>query len=82
MKPIRSCGWRNGLRRRAAKSRGWHCLSLVAQPRTGAPALSFAQERLWFLEQLESLGATYHEAMAFRLEGAADVGALERASVS
>ena len=51
---------------------------LSAQPRERALPLSFAQERLWFLEQLYSLGASYHEATVFRLEGNLNVVALER----
>ncbi|MBV8202815.1 MAG: amino acid adenylation domain-containing protein, partial [Acidobacteria bacterium] len=39
-------------------------------------ALSFAQERLWFIEQLEPGGATYSEPRALRLAGRLDVAAL------
>jgi amino acid adenylation domain-containing protein len=55
--------------------------SLSAQPRESALPLSFAQERLWFLEQLYSLGSSYHEAVVFRLEGEMDVAAFERSFV-
>ncbi|WP_316186189.1 non-ribosomal peptide synthase/polyketide synthase [Bradyrhizobium sp. SZCCHNR31011] len=41
--------------------------------------LSFAQERLWFLEQLGSAGSSYHVAVALRLEGELDANALEQA---
>ncbi len=44
-----------------------------------APVLSFAQERLWFLSQLEPDDASYNIPLSLRLEGALDVGALERA---
>ena len=37
--------------------------------RTGAIPLSFAQQRLWFLEQLGNLGGTYHIPMRLRLRG-------------
>ncbi|HZH14313.1 MAG TPA: condensation domain-containing protein, partial [Archangium sp.] len=47
--------------------------------RTGELPLSFAQQRLWFLEQLEPGLPTYHIPLAMRLEGALDVSALERA---
>ncbi|MBZ5521038.1 MAG: amino acid adenylation domain-containing protein, partial [Acidobacteriia bacterium] len=40
--------------------------------------LSFAQERLWFLEQLESLHGAYNEALGLRLQGKLELGALER----
>jgi hypothetical protein len=48
--------------------------------RPGARApLSCTQQRLWFLEQLEPGNAAYHLHAAFRLGGALDAGALERA---
>ncbi len=40
--------------------------------------LSFAQQRLWFLDQLESKSATYNLAAAVRLEGQLDPQTLER----
>ena len=47
--------------------------------RTGALPLSFAQERLWFLDRLEPGSATYNMPTARRLGGALDEAALERA---
>jgi amino acid adenylation domain-containing protein len=47
--------------------------------RTGNVPLSFAQQRLWFLEQLGSLGSTYHIPMRMRLRGGLDGDALRRA---
>ena len=41
--------------------------------------LSFAQERLWFLDQLVKNNSFYNIPLAARLEGALDLGALERA---
>ena len=52
--------------------------ALVAEPRMGTLPMSFAQERLWFLEQLEELGGAYHLPVRFRLEGELDLTALER----
>jgi amino acid adenylation domain-containing protein len=46
--------------------------------RTGKIPLSFAQQRLWFLEQLGNLGSTYHVPMCLRLRGDLDRGALVR----
>ncbi|HWM92617.1 MAG TPA: amino acid adenylation domain-containing protein [Thermoanaerobaculia bacterium] len=53
-------------------------LSPSPRQRTVFP-LSFAQERLWFLERLESGTAVYHMAGGTRLMGPLDVAALGRA---
>jgi amino acid adenylation domain-containing protein len=52
---------------------------LVPTERTGALPLSFAQERLWFIDRLEAGSATYNILAARRLDGALDQAALERA---
>ncbi|HJP73673.1 MAG TPA: condensation domain-containing protein [Pseudonocardiaceae bacterium] len=44
-----------------------------------AAPLSFAQERLWFLNQVEGLSAAYNSPEVFRLSGPLDAGALESA---
>jgi amino acid adenylation domain-containing protein len=46
--------------------------------RGGALPLSFAQERLWFLDRLGAGGAAYHIPAAVRLRGPLDAIALER----
>ncbi|WKB55711.1 non-ribosomal peptide synthetase [Eleftheria terrae] len=45
----------------------------------GPVALSFAQQRLWFLSQMEGASRAYHLPLALRLEGELDRGALRRA---
>ncbi|HEU0055422.1 MAG TPA: amino acid adenylation domain-containing protein, partial [Longimicrobium sp.] len=47
--------------------------------REGRLPLSFAQQRLWFLEQLGDLGSTYHMRTRLRLRGELDHDALVRA---
>ncbi|HEU0078050.1 MAG TPA: condensation domain-containing protein, partial [Longimicrobiaceae bacterium] len=49
----------------------------ISRPRT--EPVSFAQERLWFLDRLHPGSAFYNLAYAFRLHGALDGPALERA---
>ncbi|WP_331023625.1 amino acid adenylation domain-containing protein [Longimicrobium sp.] len=51
---------------------------VVPTERTQVPPLSFAQQRLWFLEQMGNLGSTYHIPMRLRLRGDLDRGALAR----
>ncbi|SEN18920.1 non-ribosomal peptide synthase domain TIGR01720/amino acid adenylation domain-containing protein [Stigmatella aurantiaca] len=66
----------------SAASAGTRRLSevpLVAHPRSGPAPLSFAQQRLWFLDRLSPGSATYNIQVAVRMEGPLDAEALERA---
>ena len=51
---------------------------IEAVPRDGDLPLSFAQQRLWFLHQLEPDNPAYNMFGALRLNGRLDAGALER----
>jgi non-ribosomal peptide synthetase component F len=51
---------------------------LVPSDRTQALPLSFAQQRLWFLDQLERNNAFYNIPAAVRLSGPLNIAALER----
>ncbi len=54
---------------------------IVALPRQAAPPLSFAQERLWFVDHLEPGDPAYNVPLAVRIEGALQAGSLARAFV-
>ncbi|MDT3777027.1 amino acid adenylation domain-containing protein [Nitrospira sp. MA-1] len=51
--------------------------SIVPVPRTGPLPLSFAQQRLWFLAQLESDSWFYNLSFGIRVTGPLDAGALQ-----
>jgi acyl carrier protein len=51
---------------------------LVRASREGRLPVSFAQQRLWFIDQLEPGNPFYNIPVAVRLSGVLDVGALER----
>jgi amino acid adenylation domain-containing protein len=46
--------------------------------RDGQLALSYAQKRLWFIQQLDPSDTSYHVSGALLLEGALDIGTLEQ----
>ena len=62
----------------ARAKRGLQTPPILPVSRGGTLPLSFAQERLWFLAQLEPDSSAYHIPAAFRLTGALNVTALEQ----
>jgi amino acid adenylation domain-containing protein len=51
---------------------------IVARDRSKPAQLSFAQQRMWLLDQLQPGTALYNNAAAFRVQGALDADALAR----
>ena len=66
------------LRRRLA-GRAERSATITPAPRTGPLPLSFAQQRLWFLDQFQSDPTEYNSALALRFTGDLDVAALTTA---
>ncbi|GAX45463.1 amino acid adenylation domain-containing protein [Tolypothrix sp. NIES-4075] len=67
----------------------WQAIASILEVQNQAPALvsvarnehlplSFSQERLWFLYQLQQDSSTYNVSFAFRLQGSLNIWALER----
>jgi amino acid adenylation domain-containing protein len=68
-----------GLARLVGAVRGAAEPALTPVPRTADLPLSFAQERLWFLDQLTPGAAAYNLSQALALDGSLDVAALAAA---
>ncbi|WP_044274500.1 non-ribosomal peptide synthase/polyketide synthase [Pseudomonas fluorescens] len=62
---------------RALGEEGVTAPALIKADRTQPLPLSYAQERQWFLWQLDPAGAAYHIPSALRLQGALDLTALQ-----
>ncbi|HEX8694770.1 MAG TPA: non-ribosomal peptide synthase/polyketide synthase, partial [Longimicrobium sp.] len=63
----------------ALRGTGEEAPPIVPAGRDGDLPLSFAQQRLWFIDRLEPGSAAYNLPVALRLRGELDAGALERA---
>ncbi|MCF2856182.1 amino acid adenylation domain-containing protein [Pseudoalteromonas sp. SMS1] len=55
------------------------CNQIQCQPRTEPLPLSFAQQRLWFIDQLEGASPQYNMSSALKIKGALDVAAMRAA---
>src|SRR6266542_3688649 len=66
------------LKRKKISSQKANSPLLVSAPRDRNLPLSYAQQRLWFIDQLEPGNAVYNCPGAVRLEGRLDIEALER----
>jgi amino acid adenylation domain-containing protein len=64
--------------RRLREAEGVETPPILRAHRGGALPLSFSQQRLWFLDQLEPGSPFYNSPVAVRLSGELNVGALER----
>ncbi|MFJ8864535.1 amino acid adenylation domain-containing protein [Streptomyces sp. NPDC102473] len=53
--------------------------AMTARERPAGIPVSYAQQRLWFLDRLEGPGATYNLPVAYRVSGPVDADALEQA---
>ncbi|MGZ3457554.1 MAG: amino acid adenylation domain-containing protein, partial [Archangium sp.] len=62
----------------ARARQGVRAAPLCPSDRNGPLPLSFAQQRLWFLDQLEPGGHAYNIPVALHMRGALDVRALQR----
>src|SRR3712207_6760772 len=51
----------------------------VPAERDELPLLSFAQQRMWFIDQIDPASSTYNVPIALRLTGEVDPAHLERA---
>mgnify|MGYP000963431175 CR=1 FL=1 len=67
------------MQRLKQKGDGAQTPALTRRPNPDEYPLSFAQQRLWFLDQLEPGSPFYNIAAALRLSGPLDVAALQRA---
>src|SRR5688572_3256582 len=62
------------------KGEGWRdVVRIPKEPRDGELELSFAQQRLWFLDQLYGGSSEYNISLAHRVSGPLDRDALQRA---
>jgi amino acid adenylation domain-containing protein len=64
------------LKKKSARARGE--ATIRRRPNQESSPLSFAQQRLWFMNQLEPASPIYNESRAIRLRGSLDVESLQK----
>src|SRR3979409_1189419 len=67
------------LRRKIGAVEGLQAAPIARGPNGWPMRLSFAQERLWFLDRLGQVGPAYNISLALRLRGPLDSGVLSAA---
>src|SRR5205807_7283097 len=63
---------------RGKRSPAVEAVTITRRPQPGVAPLSFAQQRLWFVEQLAPGNPAYNIASALRLRGRLNIPVLER----
>ncbi|WP_131816270.1 non-ribosomal peptide synthetase, partial [Mycolicibacterium porcinum] len=63
----------------SAHAQTWAGAALTVRERPAVLPLSYAQQRLWFLDQLQGPSPVYNMPTAYRMNGALDIEALEAA---
>jgi hypothetical protein len=82
MTSVALSGQRQALLQKLLRDEGFRASDMdqiLPREQRGPAPLSFAQQRLWFLQQLEPESYLYNIPVALRIEGALNVAALEDA---
>src|SRR5579864_786529 len=81
MTSVAHSGRRQALLQKLLRQEGFRASDadqLAPREQPGPAPLSFAQQRLWFLQQLEPESYVYNIPVTLRIEGPLDIAALER----
>src|SRR5437588_8147409 len=82
MTSVALSGQRQALLQKLLRAEGFRASytdQIAPRGQRGPAPLSFAQQRLWFLQQLEPESYVYNIPVALRVEGPLDIAALEEA---